>query len=65
MKRVEGEYGTLHVRHFGVGIERRPFRENTNLEEEVIFAAAATLQRITSITEGYTDKLDFTPHYTL
>ena len=45
MKRVEGEYGTLHVRHFGVGIERRPFRENTNLEEEVIFAAAATLQR--------------------
>ena len=32
LKRVEGEYGTLHVRHFGVEIEYRPFRESAQVE---------------------------------
>ena len=53
----KGKYGTLHVRHFGVVKEYRLFRGLT--------ADATTLRTISSITEGYTDKLDFHPHYAL
>ena len=61
---IEVDYGTLHVRHFGVEKENRLHRGNANVEE-VIYAAAVSLKGISSIVEGYADKLDFASHCAL